>query len=216
MTTRLDLKEVERKAYRSNFQDGLWDIYLGLLLLQMAFGLPLLNAGLSPVWIMLLMVGFVIAVLAGFLAAKKWIITPRLGLVTFGQERQKKNKKLTLILSLSALAGVVILLLSTVAYQLVSSGLFDSWSETIWLIPFGLFLVTAVTVFSLGAYYMDYTRAYLYGWFFGLAFPLNILLEETLGITIPMITILFSAIMIGIGLILFIRFIRTHPVPVPE
>ena len=216
MTTRLDLKDLERKAYRANFQDGLWDIYLGLLLVQMAFGPLLFEQGWSPIWILLLMAGFVTMVLVGFVAAKKWIITPRLGLVTYSQERQKKKRKLTLVLSLSALGGVVTLLLSTVAFQLVRNGSLGSWSEAIGLMPFALFLVTAVTVFSLGAYYMDFTRAYVYGWFYGLAFPLNILLVEMLDITIPLVTILFSTIMVGIGLYLFIQFVRTHPVPAPQ
>jgi len=31
--TVFNLTEIEKKAYRSTFQDGLWDIFLGLLLL---------------------------------------------------------------------------------------------------------------------------------------------------------------------------------------
>ena len=37
MTQNINLKALEKKAWRSVFQDGLWDIFLGLLL--MAFGL---------------------------------------------------------------------------------------------------------------------------------------------------------------------------------
>ena len=36
MQPEINLKELERRAWRSVFQDGLWDIYLGLLLMAMA------------------------------------------------------------------------------------------------------------------------------------------------------------------------------------
>jgi hypothetical protein len=37
MSTRLNLKEIERKAFCSTFQDGLRDIQLGLIVLGMSF-----------------------------------------------------------------------------------------------------------------------------------------------------------------------------------
>ena len=79
-------------------------------------------------------------------------------------------------------------------------------------IPFGAFTIVSVVVFSLAAYLLDYSRAYLYGWFFGLALPLNILLDEAFGISFPLATAVSSAIMVLIGLILFVRFVQTHPV----
>jgi len=41
MTDNLDLKELEKKAWRSTFQDGLWDIYFGLLI----FGMGIYTVG---------------------------------------------------------------------------------------------------------------------------------------------------------------------------
>ena len=65
---------------------------------------------------------------------------------------------------------------------------------------------------------LDWTKvsatAYLYGWFYGLAFPLNIFLVEAFGISIPLATLLFSGVMVGIGLVLFVRFVRSHSIPV--
>ena len=42
MSQNLDLKILERKAFRSVHQDGLWDIYLGglLLVLSLTFSIP--------------------------------------------------------------------------------------------------------------------------------------------------------------------------------
>ena len=35
MNTPLNLKELERKAFRSFYQDGIWDIFFGLMMLAM-------------------------------------------------------------------------------------------------------------------------------------------------------------------------------------
>jgi hypothetical protein len=45
MSQNLDLKAIERKAFRSVHEDGLWDIYIGGLLLVMSLFLPSLKAG---------------------------------------------------------------------------------------------------------------------------------------------------------------------------
>ncbi len=209
MTNNIDLKALERKVYRSNFQDGLWDMFLGLLLFQTVLGMILYRLGWSEVLTMVVILTYVLLVLAAFTLAKKYLITPRMGLVNFGPERKAKKKKLTLILSLTSLLGAVIFVAVTTGYFKLSG---DIAQTPAIFVPFGLFAVMSVIVFSLGAYLLDYSRAYLYGWFFGLSMPLNILLDEMFGITFPWATAVFSAIMVLIGLVLFVRFMQTHPV----
>jgi hypothetical protein len=211
MSTQIDLKELEKKAFKSNFEDGLWDIYLGMLLLQISFSAFLYALDLGPLWILLILVLFVGLVFAAFWAAKKYLITPRMGLVTFSEERKRKKKKVSLILSISVLFGVFVFGLTLGLYWLAVNDATSDLVQYGWMVPFGLFLVNAVVVFSLIAYYYDYSRAYLYGWFYGLAYPLNIALDEVFGIRFPLFSLVFSTIMIGIGLILFVRFMRTHP-----
>lgn len=207
----MDLKALEKKVFKSNFEDGLWDIYLGMLLLQISLSTFLYTLDIGPLWILLILVLFVGLVFAAFWAAKKYIIMPRMGVVNFSKERQKKKKKVSLILSLSVLFGVFVFGLTMGLYWLAANDVTSDWVQYGWVIPFGLFLVNAVVVFSLIGYYYDYSRAYLYGWFYGLAYPLNIALDELFGIRFPLFSLLFSTIMVGIGLVLFIRFMRTHP-----
>ncbi|MCA9928126.1 MAG: hypothetical protein KC419_06600 [Anaerolineales bacterium] len=216
MSTNIDLKELERQAFRSNFADGLWDIFLGLLLLQMAVGPALYRLGWSPVWILLVMAVFVTAIFLGFKAAKRQIVLPRFGLVQFGAERQRKQRKLTLVYAMVALLGVVVLAAVIVGYRLAQNSGTTAWGNVALLALFGLFLITAVLVFSFMAYNMDYTRAYLYGWFYGLAFPLNILMDELFSSTFPLGTVLFSTIMIIIGLVMLTRFLRKYPMPLSD
>ena len=211
MSAQIDLKALEKKVFKSNFEDGLWDIYLGLLLLQISLSTFLYALDLSPLWILLILLLFVGLVFAAFWAAKKDLIMPRMGLVTFSEERKEKKKKISLILSLSVLFGVFVFGLTLGLYWLAVNDAATGLLQYGWVIPFILFLVNAVVVFSLIGYYYDYSRAYLYGWFYGLAYPLNIALDEMVGIRFPLFSLLFSTIMVGIGLVLFVRFMRTHP-----
>ncbi len=211
MNRNVDLSALERQAYRSNFADGLWDIFLGCMLLQTALGASLYRLDWSPVAILAVMLGFVLIVLALFTYAKKHIVTPRMGMVMFGEARKAKNKKLSFILSLTILLGVLVFIVAGVAYFVVNQAATTNWTPAIF-VPFALFAVLSVVIFSVAAYLLDYPRAYLYGWFFGLSMPLNILLDELFGISLPLATALFSAVMILIGLILFVRFLQTHPI----
>ncbi|KAA3662542.1 MAG: hypothetical protein DWQ04_13195 [Chloroflexi bacterium] len=216
MTNNIDLQELERQAFRSNYEDGLWDMLLGLLLLQMMFGPMLYRAGYSPILILGLLAGFVTIVLIAFKTAKRNIVMPRAGLAHFGAERSRKKKKMSLVYSISTLVGVVVFATVIIAYRAAVNQPAIPWASGGLIAIFGLFLVTAVSIFSLLAYNMDFSRAYVYGWFFGLAFPLNILVDELFGITFPVGSLLFSSIMISIGVILFVRFLQTHSIPHPE
>ena len=210
MKQQFDLNELERQVYRSNFQDGLWDIFLGLLLFQSVIGTTLYRQGWSPAMSLLVILGYVVLVIVGFKYLKKYVVTPRLGLVTYGSERQAKHKKLTLVLSLSVLVGVIMFLIGVGAYQQALSGVLPRWLP-VSMLPLGVFTIVSVIVFSVAAYLTEFTRAYVYGWFFGLTMPLNVLIWETSNITFPVVTALFSTIMVLIGLVLFVRFLQTHP-----
>lgn len=58
MTEKVDLRELEKKAWKSTFQDGLWDIYFGLLFMGMGlYRIPqLFGLDNTFILIMLLMI----------------------------------------------------------------------------------------------------------------------------------------------------------------
>jgi len=116
-----------------------------------------------------------------------------------------------LVLSLSALVGVV-LLVPGFAFSIAP----PEWVALGWLIPAGAFGVNAVVVFSLITYYLDYSRAYVYGWFYALAFPVTILLAQYLDIIFPVAYVVPAGVMILIGAVLFVRFLRQYPLPAKE
>ena len=87
----LNAKALEKKAFRSFFRDGIYDLFLGLILLSL--GLPLIFNEFG--WIdyetiiMPLLIPLVLNVgaLLFFVFGKKYITTPRLGVAHFGKTR---------------------------------------------------------------------------------------------------------------------------------
>lgn len=203
--TTIDLKELERQAFRSTFQDGLWDIYLGLMLLPMTVWFVMVVPNDFPdalslsVMMILLLLPYIL-----FRSSKKYFVIPRLGLVKFREGRQKKRKKLGLALSLSVM-GTVILVIMTARAVIPTVG-----SLPLWAVPIGLFGVKIIIVFSLLAYYLDFSRAYLYGWFYALAI-LDLMRSMGAEAAFLVLAPLFATIMIAVGSVLFIRFLRGHP-----
>ena len=213
----LNLKEAEKKAFRATFQDGLWDIYLGLIFVLFGI-LPLLDeAGLYR-WLagsingvneksaqMGVMLLYYLFIWGFFWVAKKYITTPRIGLVKFGKGRKRKMIKVRVILSLSVLLGV--LLFFATKYRLL--GFMGGVPLVIWI-----FSVNLLLVFGLGAYFLDYTRLYAYTVFLVLSFPLGMALADREIISHPTLPFLIpSGMMLLVGLYLFIRFLVDYPLP---
>ena len=112
MTTQLNLKEIERKAFRSTYQDGLWDIYQGGIVLSFtAFAGALSRPDQFDSWqrFLIFVSGIALSYLA-FWAGKKYITLPRIGQATFGPARQQRKRRLsTLLGGIVAIQSLVVL-----------------------------------------------------------------------------------------------------------
>jgi hypothetical protein len=208
MSTRINLKELERKAWTSYFQDGLWDIYLGFLLLTMGMGPVLPSLDTSVIWTLAMLLTFSVLAWLAFWAGKKFITTPRMGLVKFGPRRKARLKKTRAVLFLSVLLGVIMFVLRAM------------WNIEWAAIPIPAYVwaVQAVVVFGLGAYFLDVSRFYAYGMLYALPVPVGIVLLQNTGF--PGLMFLpfgiSGGIMVLIGVVLFIRFLREYPLPAAE
>jgi hypothetical protein len=208
MSQSINLKELERKAFRSTFQDGLWDMYLGFLLLIMGMGpvLPALNK--SVIWTLVILLMLSVLAWLAFWAGKKFITTPRMGLVKFSPQRKAKLKKTRAVLFLSVLLGVIMFVLRAM-WNI-------EWAARI-PVPAYIWAVQAIVVFGLGAYFLDVSRFYAYGVLYAIPVPVGIVLLQNTGL--PGFMFLpfgvSGGIMVIIGMVLFIRFLREYPV-VPE
>ena len=187
MTTPIDLKKIERKAWTSYLHDGLWDIFLGLLMLTGG-----IRALTDNAWFTLVILASVLVIVVG----KRLITTPRLGHVKFSPARKVKQHRLIAVIGISVIAMGVLLWLATLGVGLPKTA------------SAPIVVILVALVFGLIAYYMDFRRLYAYGLLFAIAMAL----WETLGDpTGPIASSVSGGIALLIGLVMLIRFIRKYP-----
>ncbi len=205
MNHEIGLDELEKKAWRTTFDDGIFDIYFGILIAS--FGsislydyLPVpLNVLFGPI-----IIGFG---LTFFILSKKYLIKPRIGVVKFGPKRKVRKRRTMLVLSVN-----VVLLLILFLFNLSNVG----GSINLPYLLEGLLFLTLPLCFV--AYFLQYTRLYIYALLLGSGF----FLADILSLIVPIpfnflfIYLLFGGIIIIVGIIYLIRFIRKYQLPKEE
>lgn len=196
MERNINMKELEKKAWKSTFQDGLWDIMLGLV-----FFIPAVNGLIkgSDYTLIPLYIGSILL----FVTAKKHITIPRIGLVKFGETRKRKRIIVAMILTVS-----VVYMISLVV--MMKRGLLSGTTG----IPTGAIIVgcNILIVLGLMAYFLNFDRLYLYAVLLGAFEPFTSVLENGNIIASPYPVLLaISGGMIVTGAALLVRFIRNYP-----
>jgi len=204
--TLINLTDIEKKAYRSTFQDGIWDIFLGLTLLILAVGALLSNRGMPEGRQMTVLVGLQVAAAVFFIAGKKRITVPRMGFVKFGPQRKRKITKSHVVLLGSVVVGAV-------AFLVVSLAMRETRAELLDFMPLA-WAVNAMVVFSLLAHYLDCPRLYGYGVLFALPVPVDAAIKTFAGVNLSPVAFAVPAIvMLAIGGVLLGSFLRRYPRP---
>jgi hypothetical protein len=203
----LDLKHVERKAYRSTYQDGLWDVYMGLVVVGLSIYAHRPEGGFSVINWIGFVVTFVIANII-FWVGKKFITTPRMGQVRFGLIRQQKRKTLAIIMGIVVLIQIIVVGLTTFGWlnPVFGSKLFGSVNmEHLAVSALAALFVGPPMLFI--AFMNDFPRGYYIAILMALAVFLIIYLNQ------PLYPLILGGLIIVPGLVLFIRFLRTYPLP---
>ena len=208
MSLDTDMKRIQRKTYISYFQDGLWDVLLGLFFLM--WGLMMLAdiASMVGVEFVILSVMRTVIIVALFLypaiwAVKKWAAYSRIGYVKLRKaEEQKIGARLTATVVIAVLLGVLMLLL-------VYSGGVPQWFDSYFIVCFGGILAAAV---GLIAYWLKVNHWYAYAVLIFSAFALQPWLQTPLHYSF----IASGSIVLLSGLVLLIRFICKYPKPAEE
>ncbi len=210
MSTQFNLKEIERKAFRSTYQDGLWDIYLGLVVVCMSLFLYRPANGYSPVNLVLLGLAFILAY-GIFWAGKRFITLPRMGQVRFGPARKRKKTTLAITLGLLVLIQVIVLGLTTQAWlDPEVSAKVNTFLKTRDLMDLAVAVLGSFFVGTgiiLPAYFSDFPRGYYIALMMSLAVFLMIFLNQ------PVYPIIIGGLIVLPGLALFVRFLKTYPLP---
>jgi hypothetical protein len=212
MSRDINLKELERKAWRSVFQDGLWDIYLGLLLMALAIYALLSKTKLPEAQQMVIYIGLMALSMLVLWAGKRFITLPRMGRVKFGPRGKTRRRKAAVLLAISVLVGALVFIVTSLGLKgNLSDGL------PLHLVVPAAWALNMLVLFSLGAYFLDYDRLYLIGVLYALAVPLLIWLDEFAGIKLGFIALAVPAgIILIVGLVVLVRFLRDYPLPAEE
>ncbi len=208
MNTKINLQELEQKAYRSTFKNGLDDIFIGLYAMLLGF-IPILdNAGIGRPWNFLIVF---MPVFMGYQLSKKYLITPRFGIVKFGPKRQADRRNWKIFLAI--FWAIIMLLGFSLKYSLWQINLPESISITSRMIFLSaLFIGLPVLV---GSYFLDFPkRFYLYTALAMVCLPAVEIMARLAGdLSAAFLTFgVLGVVMIIVGTNILIKFIRENPI----
>ena len=203
MSTSIDLKEIERRAYLSYYGDGLLDIFVGLVIMSIPFHIIT-----DTIWMSGIMIA---ALLPMWAAGKKLITAPRMGVVKFGPARTGSLIRMYA----AVVVGLFITFLAGLGVFLATENTAPPWLDLTlgWLVENSLLALgfVSLAVLSFGAAMSGISRLYGYG-LLGL---ITLAIGHFSGGSGALFTALWGALVILCGLFLLVRFIRQYPV-VPE
>jgi len=204
----IDLKDIERRAWLSTFQDGLWDCYLGMLLLAGAVGTFLNDMGASdavriPSYVSVMVLGGIILGVG-----KRFVTAPRIGRVKFGTMRKARSKRISLYIGITVLIMAVLFWLGTVRTERGQPTVIPGD-----VLPTLIIILFIMGVFGSLAYYWEVKRMYVYAVLMAMPEILGLAFRKLAGIDIGFIaSAIPAAIVLTIAVVIFIRFLRTYPV----
>ena len=203
----VDLVSLEKRAFKSTFADGLWDIMLGIVLLSFAF-VPLLSVTeLGDFWSSLFILPFFGIGYGLWYAGKRRITIPRAGLMKIGPLRRKKIAAIQIYLNVFLALAVI-----------TGFAAYGRLSEVDWFFP-AVLAVIILAGFSLGARYLDFARLGFYGAGLTVLVVAGELLFRRGSVShhgFPLAFGVTGVTAIVTGTLLLVRFIRRYPLPGKE
>ncbi len=161
VTETLDLEKIEKETFRSyQHEDGMWDVFMGLLMVFWALGLLVDSTFVS----MLMLVPSAV-----FIAGRFLITVPRLGRVRFNRRRVDRS----LIVMVAVVVAVVV---TAGMVALVSLGTaFNGRAGDV------MFILMALVIFSIIGYYLEYWRISLWGVLLCVSWVVAVFVDRTVG-----------------------------------
>jgi hypothetical protein len=203
MDEKIDLKDIEQRAWKVYMQDGLVEIMIGVIffLASGAF-----HTSSSVVFLALFPTIFGQNIIE---AIRKRYTYPRIGYVKLQSDDPKKTARGMFLYMVAVIA-----IMAVVLYLLFGSGTWAPYLLYQWLPTFiGAMLVGAMTYTKSKSGDARYYAYALVAIAIGVAFSLHRFEPVKMGVTLYLL--LLSGIMIVTGLARFVVFLRNHPLP-PE
>jgi hypothetical protein len=131
------------------------------------------------------------------------VVTPRVGSVKYGPWRVERIVRFNVVILIILVFSLILGILSAVEFDAV-----PGWMHT------ARFSLVFLLVFSVAGYFLDFARLYIYGTLIALAPMIGELLYQNLKVPhhgFPVTFGLASGLITLTGVILFVRFLRDHP-----
>ncbi len=206
------MKDVKSKLYKSTFEAGIWDIFIGLYFIISRFINVVFNIqGMSFIF---LLIGLLIPYLI-----RRYVVLPRKGRVKI-EKISRRNKNVVIIvfflipflIPFVAVSGFIIGTL-VFDYKSMELAIDPAVLEVLLDVVFELAFIAFLIVI---AYLTKFTRLYYYALILGSIILVSALFElflVSIVIIVAWITLaLGSCIVLG-GLYLLIQFLKQHPLP---
>jgi hypothetical protein len=205
LSNNIELKDLEKKAWRTMFDDGIFDIYIGILIIS--FGPSISFYDYLPFPINILIGPIIIGLgLAFFILSKKYLIQPRIGFVKFGRKRKVRKVKTVIMISINVILLIVIFLFNF-------SGIFQELR-----IPSFLYILFAELLFltlplCLVAYFLQYNRLYFIAILMGVSFSIADAASALVPIPFNFFVtyLVIGGLVVIMGLFFLIRFLKKFP-----
>jgi hypothetical protein len=198
----------EKKAWRRVFEDGLFDLFLAVVFLNVAVWMVAAELDLAYGETAAPAGGFLLLAFLAFRILKQRVTVPRLG--HFRIQRKRTSK-----LRLAGALSVSLLVLMVGLTFAAGSGAFET-GVSFPVVLFGLLALKAVVLFSLGAHFTGVSRFYLYGGLAaaGMAAAQACISAGSLppGWSVVGMFGLPALAMVPIGAVQLTRFLRAYPV----
>lgn len=208
-----DLRQIQRRVFQlTSFEDGLWDLLLGLIVMFLAI-YPVTRELLGPELNLVLFLGALAVLVGAQLLVRRVVSVPRIG-----QSAPRRTPKVRLLLIIAIVMvlitfGLVVLTIRG-ADPGVSSGTLSEIASTR---GYGVELIVLLVMgglFSAMGYIFGITRLYVYGWMLGLTYLASVYLEHNAGWTFLLPLAIAAGVILLVGSSLFVRFLHSYPVPV--
>lgn len=206
------IKDAEKQVFKlATFEDGIWEIYLGLFFSLMSI-YSLTRSLFGPVVNAIFFLGVILILVGLVWLVKKSFTLPRIGIVRFGTGTKKAIKTAHIITWALVIATFATMVLS--AKQLLNEPTWKALPQ--WVSDFDVDLIFALVIiatFSLAAYTMGLPRFYLYGVLLGVGNFASTVLLVYEGALFQWPVALAGVIIIAAGINVLVKFARQHPLP---
>ena len=208
-TAHTDLGRLERDAYRRFYEDGLFDVFLGAMLVVLGVSAAIADWLQDELLSDVVMLTLVVGITVPLLIVRRRLLRARLGTFEPGPQRRRRIGGTRGILLASVVVGIIAFGVAAAAYSGAAPvDLFEMLIPAIWF-------VNAVVVFGAMAYFLDVPRFYVYGLLLGSVMPLLMWPDMLWGARLEA-WVLFGATglaTIGLGLHKLRHFLQRYPAP---